>query len=251
MKTNPSPRAIAAEVLLLLAVLTAFSWLHTEVVRDPAAATAHALDLQSTERTLRVNIELPVNMWLSQQQVLSAVAATIYRVYYLPLLAVLVWLFLRHPACYQRSRRVLIAMSGIGLLAFWVFPVSPPRFALTGIVDIIADHDILSVHQSVDRTSSANLTAFPSLHVGWAAWCAYAVWSTCRRTHPRQAALAWLFPMLMTAVVLTTGAHYVLDVIGSAALLLASIGAATGGSRILDQLRRTPATRPAPPHDST
>ncbi len=250
MKAKPSPRAIAAEVLLLLAVLTAFSWLHTQVVRDPAAATAHALDIQSTERTLHVNVELPVNMWLSRQQALSAVAATIYRLYYLPLLAVLVWLFLRHPAYYQRARRVLIAMSGIGLLAFWVFPVSPPRFALTGIVDIIADHDILSVQQSLNRTSSANLTAFPSLHVGWSAWCAYAVWSACRRTHPRQAALVWLFPVLMTAVVLTTGAHYVLDVIGSAVLLLAAIGAATRWSWALGQIRRTPATRPAPPHDS-
>ena len=89
---RPSPRAIVAEVLLLLAVLIAFGWLHTQVVRDPAAATAHALDIQSTERTLHVNVELSANMWLSRQQALSVVAATVYRLYYLPLLAVLVWL---------------------------------------------------------------------------------------------------------------------------------------------------------------
>ena len=142
-------------------------------------------------------------------------------------------------------------MSGIGLLAFWVFPVSPPRFALPGIVDIIADHDIFSVHESLNRTSSANLTAFPSLHVGWSAWCAYAVWSACRRTHPGRAVLVWLFPAVMTDVVLTTGAHYVLDVIGSAVLLSAGMATVTGWSHMRNGIRGVTLIRPVPPRDST
>lgn len=63
----------------------------------------------------------------------------------------------------------------------------------------------------------------PSLHVGWSAWCAYAVWSALRGAHPRLALLAWVFPLVMAVDVLTTGNHYVLDIVGSAALLALSI----------------------------
>jgi hypothetical protein len=65
----------------------------------------------------------------------------------------------------------------------------------------------------------------PSMHVGWSLWSVYAVWSALRAAHPRAALLSWVFPLVMTAVVLTTGNHYVLDVVGSGVLLVVSIGA--------------------------
>ena len=229
---RPSWRQAVAEFLFLSAVLIAFSWLHSRVGRDTAAATAHADGFQSLERSLHVNLELPVNSWLAGRPALIDVAVAFYRLYYLPLLGVLVWLLLRHPGVYRHARRALVAMTVLALVVFWTFPVSPPRFALPGIVDIVADHDLLSVDHALDRTNGANFTAFPSLHVGWSAWCAYAVWATCRRTHPRAALLSWLFPLLMTAVVWTTGNHYVLDVIGSVVLLLAGIAAANGWARL-------------------
>ncbi len=236
---GPSWRSAVAEIVLLSAVVVAFSWLHTLVGRDTAAATAHAGQFQSVERMLHVNLELSVNGWLAGHHALLTGAVVVYRLYYLPLVAVLVWLFLRHPGSYRRARRVLIIMTFLALIVFWAFPVSPPRFALTGIVDVVAEHDIVSVRQALDRTSGANFTAFPSLHVGWSAWCAYAAWSACRRAHPRAALLAWTFPLLMTAVVWTTGNHYVLDVLGSAGLLLAGIAAATGLARLVDRVRRS------------
>ena len=227
-----------AEVLLLAAVVAAFSWLHTRVGRDTATAAAHADDFQAIERYVGVNLELSVNSWLAGHHALVEVAVGFYRLYYVPVLASLVWLFLRHPGNYREARRVLIAMTGVALAVFWAFPVSPPRFALAGIVDVVADHDIFSVHAALDRTSGANFTAFPSLHVGWSAWCAYAVWSASRRDHPRAALLIWVFPLLLTTVVWTTGNHYVLDVVGSAVLLLAGIAAENGWGRVADRVRR-------------
>lgn len=234
---RPSWRTALPEVVLLSAVVIVFSGLHTRVGRDTAAATAHAHGLQSLEQSLHVDLELVVNAWLAGRPALIVVAVAFYRLYYLPLVAVLVWLFLRHSGSYRRARRVLVAMTGVALVMFWTFPVSPPRFALAGIVDLVADHDILSGHHALDRTSGANFTAFPSMHVGWSAWCAYAVWSATRRAHPRAALLAWLFPLLMTAVVWTTGNHYVLDVVGSGGLLLAAIAMANGWARLADRVR--------------
>jgi hypothetical protein len=72
----------------------------------------------------------------------------------------------------------------------------------------------------------------PSLHVGWSPWCAYAVWSALRVTHPRVAVLPWAFPVLMAADVLATGNHYVLDVVGSVVLLLVSILVTSAWSRL-------------------
>ena len=69
--------------------------------------------------------------------------------------------------------------------------------------------------------------------MGWSAWCAYAVWVALRTTHPRLVLLAWGFPLVMTAVVFTTGNHYVLDVVGSAALLAIAIGVAALLARVL------------------
>ena len=179
-----------------------------------------------------------MNAWAAHNHALVVVAVALYRLYYLFVVAVLVWLFLRDPASYRQARRVLVAMIVLGLVVFWAFPVSPPRFALPGIVDVVADHDILPVHHSLDQTSGANFTSFPSLHVGWSAWCAYATWSACRRTYRRAALLPWLFPLLMTAVVWTTGNHYVLDVVGSAGLLLAGIAATNGWARLAERGQR-------------
>jgi hypothetical protein len=233
-RLRPSPRAAVLEVLLLSAVVVVFSWLHTRVGRDIASATHHARGFHTLERSLHLDLELPVNAWLAGHHAVTVAAVAFYRLYYLPLLAVLVWLFVRHPDNYRRVRRVLVAMTVTALLVFWALPVAPPRFALAGIIDIVARYDIMSARHTLDRTSGANYTAFPSLHVGWSAWCAYAVWSVCRRAHPRAALLAWLFPLLMTAVVWATGNHYVLDVVGSAGLLLVGLALANGWTRVAE-----------------
>ena len=85
----------------------------------------------------------------------------------------------------------------------------------------------------------------PSLHVGWSALCAYAAWLVLRGGH-RRSALGWLFPVIMIGVVITTGAHYVVDVFGSAVLLTVSIALATGWDR-WRLARRTRLDLPVPP----
>lgn len=228
-----------AEVILLAVVLFAFGRLHAVVVTDIPAAGVNALNVQSVERVLHLNIELATNRWLTGHQPLIPLAVLCYRLYYVVLVGVLVWVFLRHAEVYPRVRRTFVTMTGLALAVYWAFPVSPPRFALDGAVDIVARHDILGA-STPDMSNGANFTAMPSIHVGWAAWCAFAVWTALRASYPRGALLAWLFPLLMVAVVLSTASHYLLDVLGSGVLLLASIGTSVGWARLIDG-------RPAPP----
>lgn len=214
------------ELALLAVVLLAFLRLHAAAGHDISAAEIHATTLQTIERALGVDVELAVNGWLAGQPVLITVAVLVYRSYYLAVLGVLVWVYVRHADVYLVVRRTLVAMLVLILPVYWAFPLSPPRFALPGVVDIVAENDLVDGHRAT------GYTAMPSNHVALSAWCAYAVWLALRPAHPRLALLAWLFPLLMTAVVLTTGNHFVLDVVGSAVLLGASIGVAALWGRL-------------------
>lgn len=189
------------EVILLVVVLFVFTRLHAVVVTDISAATANALDLQSVERGLHLNIELATNRWLTRHQALIPAAVLWYRLYYIVLIGVLAWVYVRHAEVYLRVRRTFVAMTALALLVYRLFPVSPPRFALAGAVDTVAGHDIVA-RATLDMSNGANFTAMPSIHVGWSAWCAYAAWSALRASHPRGALFAWLFPLVMVAVVL-------------------------------------------------
>jgi hypothetical protein len=114
--------------------------------------------------------------------------------------------------------------------------MSPPRFALPGVVDVVAEHDILGSHATQGSDGGQNVySAMPSMHVAWSLWCAFAVWYALRDAHPRPALLAWVFPLGMAAVVLTTGNHYVLDIVGSVTLLVAAVAAATLWGRLVDR----------------
>jgi hypothetical protein len=220
-------RTAAVEALLVVLVLLAFTLLHDLTGTDVAAATANAHRVQSVEKFLHLDIEPATNRWLTAHSALIPLAVLLYRLYYVVLLAAVIWVYVRHANVYLQVRRTFVAMTGIALLVFWIFPCSPPRFALAGIVDIVAGNDILAGRSTQDLTRGANFTAMPSLHVGWSALAAYAVWSALRGSHPRVAMLAWLFPLLMVADVLGTGNHYLLDVAGSGVLLISAIALAS------------------------
>ena len=224
--TQRARPVLLVELVFLAVVLLAFLRLHAAAGHDLSAAAIHASTVQTIERTLSIDLELAVNTWLAGQPVLITPAVLVYRSYYVAVLGVLVWVYVRHAEVYLVVRRTLVALFVLILPVYWAYPLSPPRFAQPGVVDIVAEHDL------VDSPRPEGYTAMPSNHVALSAWCAYAVWLALRPSHPRLALLAWLFPLVMTAVVFTTGNHYVLDVVGSAVLLAASIGVAALWGRL-------------------
>jgi hypothetical protein len=237
IRLSADRRAALLELFGLLLWFLLFSRLHAAVAKDVAVATANALDLQAIERSLHIGIELRVNRWLAGHTLLSHLGVYLYRLYYAAILGVLVWVYLRRADVYDQVRRTLVAMMVLVLPVYWAVPMSPPRFALPGVVDIVAAYDIFG-DASTDTGSAQNYTAMPSMHVGFALWCAYAVWSALRVAHPRRALLAWIFPLLMIADVLGTGNHYVLDIAGSIALFAAAVAAAWLCGRLIERLRR-------------
>ncbi|WP_198928420.1 phosphatase PAP2 family protein [Tersicoccus sp. Bi-70] len=207
--------------------MAVFSWAHDALRPGLTAATEHAQLLQSVERALDLDVEVSANRWLVERPPLARAAVLLYRFYAVPVLGVLLWVLLRHGGIYRQVRTTAIVMAVLALVVFWAYPVSPPRFALPGIVDVVADDALLGGPASRDLSGGRNLfSAFPSLHVGWSALAAWAAWSALTGAHRRLGLLPWLFPTAMVAVVIGTGNHYVLDVVGSAVLLAVSIGVA-------------------------
>jgi len=127
--------------------------------------------------------------------------------------AVILW---RRVPAFSRHRNALVAITLLGLVAFWSYPVAPPRM-LPGYHDVIAVA-IPSFTSVVETSGSAQFAALPSLHVAWAIWTAIALCTVVRK--PLLRALVWLYPFVTSVDVLATGNHYLLDIITAPGLLL-------------------------------
>jgi hypothetical protein len=213
------------ELAILVVGIVLFAAMHAVVGHDVGAATANARTLQSLERTMGLDVEPTANRWLVGHPALAVLAAGAYRLYYVVLVGVVAWVWWRHRDRYVHVRRVLLALAAVALLVYWAVPMSPPRFSLPGTVDVVSQHDLFGAAASSSgaRDGATVYTAMPSMHVGWSAWCAYAVWFSLRPTRPRLARAAWAFPALMVCIVVGTGSHYVLDVVGSALVLTVAV----------------------------
>lgn len=205
---------LVASLVLVTAVAT-FSWLHARLGQDEAVAQRNAHRLVGLENRLGFGIEPAVNGWLARHGALMVGSVGVYRLYYLAILAVVVWLGARHRREFVVAALTWIGLATLALFVFWQFPVAPPRLALPGVVDVVAAHDLGGAHASVTGSGNHN-SALPSMHTGWALWCAYSVWLVRRTWWPR------IFPAVMVGVVIGTGNHYVFDVLLAGALLMLS-----------------------------
>lgn len=210
------------EFPLLVAGYLLFGLVRAAIDPGTPAATETAELVHRLEQALGVDVEYSLNHALLGHPAAIYLTGYFYRLCVLAVPAVLVWIYLSRPERYGRLRTVLVVITLLDLLFVWLVPESPPRLALEGVVDHMADHDILGAAATRTPSQTLNISgAMPSMHVAWTTWCAYAAFSVLRQRFPRAAWLVWLFPALVAFVVLVTGHHYVLDIVAGVALLAA------------------------------
>ena len=187
-------------------------------------ADAHAAQVVAFERAWHLNVEVAANESLSAHPGIASCATYYYAaLHFLVTPLVLVWLWRRRPEAYAWLRSGLAIASAIALLGYRFWPLAPPRLAVSGTRDTLAG----VLGQSHGAASLVNqYAAMPSLHVGWAVWCAVAVMATGRGW---VRFLAVLYPTATTLVVIGTANHYVVDVIAGAAVVLASLAVTSAG----------------------
>ena len=142
--------------------------------------------------------------------------------------ACLVWLFVRHRDLYPPIRTAVALVTGSSL-AIQLLPVAPPRLLpATGMVDtgaVIGPSDYTSGAPGIDQ-----LSAMPSLHVGWAVIVGFSIVWVSRN---RWRWLALGYPLLTIFAVTVTGNHFWADSLAGVGLcaLAAFVVSRAYGSR--------------------
>ncbi len=131
------------------------------------------------------------------------------------LFVLLVWMFLRHRDRYACWRTTIVLLTASCLLV-QLLPVAPPRLLPEfGFVDTAAEYG-QSVYAALSAVGPDQLSAMPSVHVGWAVLVAIAAWTLTT------SGWRWLgmgHAVATVFVVVATANHFWLDGIVASALL--------------------------------
>lgn len=188
-------------------------------------AVSNARDLLALERQLGLDWEHRVQDATLSVPGLSAFFTQFYIWGYFPsVIAAALWLYLRRRESYRRLRRALLASGVVGLVAYALYPCAPPWITDPGFTDTVTQGPFLSVARPSGVTN--HLGAFPSFHVGWVILAAVTVFSATRS--PLVRVLCVLHPAAMAYAVVSTGNHWVLDIL--AGVVLAALGLSVGRS---------------------
>jgi hypothetical protein len=216
----------AIELAILSILYVAYSASRLLASDDFAPARGRALDILNIEKAWRIDVESWLVDKFVQYDWLGLFGSFWYATtHYIVTAAILIWIYRRSASEYVTARRALVLATLIGLAFYLLIPTAPPR-----LIDGYAD--VLNLHSAVGwwgADASApkglggmtnELAAFPSLHAGWAVWCALVL---IRAGVPRVVrVLGVLYALMMAVVIIGTGNHWVLDaVVGWIVVLVA------------------------------
>jgi PAP2 superfamily len=228
----PAPRTAARprlsrEIALIAVFWAAYTAVRLLIPHGDRVAYAHAGQVLRLEGVLGLDVELGMNRGLMRMPWLADLAAAFYATaHFAVTLGVLGWLYVRRPDEYRGLRTALIIATAIALIGFWLYPLAPPRFlGGHGFVDPVTALHTFGLYSSPRMGSLTNqLAAMPSMHAGWALWCAVAVTALTRR--PLVRAVAALYPAVTVFVIFATANHYVIDALAGFAVMIVALFAA-------------------------
>jgi hypothetical protein len=212
-----------------VAIIAIGYWLYSlgrnAVPSHVTTALRHGRSVQDLQSTLHLNFELSVNHFIADHEALAQVMDYYYAtLHFIITAAVMVWLFFAHPRVYRGARTALFATTIIALLGFYLYPLAPPRLLPQyGYIDTLVKFHTWGSFADPDIAKHSNqYAAMPSLHIGWALWCAIAVFFCAGRPWIRLVAL--LYPVLTLMVIVGTANHFVLDAVGGIAIIAFGFG---------------------------
>ena len=190
-----------------------------------AQARRHGEAVLHLERLLHVDVELGLQHAMLHVRPLVVGMDVFYGTFhFLATCAIFVGLLLFTPAAtFRRARNLLAVVTALALIGFAVYPTMPPRLlpGPFGYQDTMATvGGLWSYNRGVIEHIADPYAAMPSLHIGWATWCAVALGLVWRRRWQRAVLAA--YPVLTAVTVLATGTHWLLDLVAGEVLLAVS-----------------------------
>jgi PAP2 superfamily len=208
------------EILLIALCYSAYSLVRNLVPTTHTTALRLGRRLLGLERFFHADPELSLNHLFVHERWLGVTANYYYAtLHFVVTPTVLAWLYLRRQDRYVFYRRLIFATTVLALVGFYLTPLAPPRM-LPGFVDTVLawhTHGLYASGASPVGSVSNQYAAMPSLHTGWALWCAIAVADNVRRRWAK--VLAFCYPAATIVVILGTANHYLLDAVGGAVTL--------------------------------
>lgn len=229
--------AFARECALVLGLYAIWQLAGSLSVAHVPVAMANARWVLHAEHVLRLPSEVSVQRSVLDHPLLVQAANGYYAVVHVPaLIGFLIWLFVRHRERYPAVRNTMALLTGWSLLLA-LNPVAPPRmFPSLGFVDTAARYG-QSVYGRVGSGISDQLSAMPSVHVGWAVLVGLAViWISPSRWR-------WLVivhPVATMWVVVATGNHFWLDGVVAVGLLVAALALQWSVAAMVSRVRVRP-----------
>jgi hypothetical protein len=179
---------------------------------SPERPLARLDALVAFERGLGLYFEPGVWRWFEARPALLAVAGFLYLWGHLPAtVGALVWARLERPAFFGRARDAFLATQIVVVLGYLLVPTAPPR----------ALDERLDPGGFVHMLQSP-YAAMPSGHVAFAVLVAVIVGSQVRPLRW----IAWLYPALVTAIVIGTVNHLWIDAVAGASAAAAGFALA-------------------------
>jgi hypothetical protein len=181
------------------------------------ASYAHAHSVLNVEKATGLFHELALNEFITNHHDLELFSSYWYATaHFIVTPLILIWLFRHRAWAYPMMRSAIVIATVSALVVYASWPLAPPRFVLGGAVDTVISNQVVWAKDGAAGFVN-EYAAMPSLHVGWAVWCAVVVVAVLQ-TKWRH--LAWLYPLTTTFVVEATANHYFLDAVGGTIFVL-------------------------------
>jgi len=224
-------------------------------VQIPVHAFTNAIRVIELERWVGLYHEESIqDLFLPHLWLIKLMNAYYGSAHFFVTLAVFIVLYKKRPDVFPQWRNALAAMTGLAIIGFVVFPLMPPRLLDApcptvempenrggacipaplrnynhsisfGFVDTISAYGgPWTFNKGPAATLSNQYAAMPSLHVGWASWCSFALWPLTRKKWIR--ALMLIYPAITLFCIVVTANHFWLDGIGG--LVVFGVGFAIG-----------------------
>ena len=224
---RPTPTGLTAvrEVGIVALAVFLYFFVRGLMHGQEARAYANADRLIDLERALGFFWEPSWQDWALRFDWLGTLANWVYIWGHWPVIvATLVWLLVKHGDGYGVYRNALLISGAIGLVAFTLFPMAPPRFMVDwGFVDTVTLHS--NSYRVMQPPSLVNqYAAMPSLHAGWDLLMGIAIVGHASRRAVR--AIGFVLPVLMFLAIVLTANHYFMDGVVGAMVALVGLAAA-------------------------
>lgn len=213
--TSARKPALLREGAPLLGLYWIYSSIRWFVARDtPYEAFENAFKIIQLEKELGIFLESALQDWLIDHALgLVHIANAFYTFGYFPVLILFgVFLFRFEPDRFQVFRQSFLLGLGFALICFSLFPLAPPRMLPgVGFVDTQGVYSSGLYNHKLVLSFYNPYAAMPSLHFGWAMLVGIVAWGFDRRLLK---AMGLVYPSFMALVIVITGHHYFLDIIG-------------------------------------